>query len=350
MREAIRPENEAERLKFLRDLKVLDTPIEERFERITRIVCRSLNVPISAISLLDESRQWFKSIQGLARSETPRDIAFCSHAIVGAEPFIVSDATQDERFVDNPLVTAAPNIRFYAGFPLAISGDLRIGTLCAIDDKPREITPEQIEIMNDLRQMAQSELQSLALSEAYLELLSELTQSERAALVDPVSRLWNRQGAEKMLQREWVLAKRNGRPIGLALLDIDHFKQINDTLGHEAGDAGIRAVGEVLLSTLRAYDAVCRWGGDEFLCVFPNCERVDLENMLERVVARMAALRLVSASETWQLAVSIGGALATAEGDGARDLLAAADRALYEAKGAGRNTFAVKDTRTATHG
>lgn len=103
--EAKLPQNEEQRLAVLRQLNILDTPIEERFERITRMVCRSLKVPIAAISIVDESRQWFKSIQGLNASETPREIAFCAHAILRDELLLVEDATQDERFADNPLVT-----------------------------------------------------------------------------------------------------------------------------------------------------------------------------------------------------------------------------------------------------
>ena len=108
------PKNEKERLAALKQLNILDTPLEERFERITRIVARSLNVPIAAISLIDESRQWFKSIQGLSDSETSRDVAFCAHAILDDELLLIPDATQDERFANNPLVTEKPFIRFYA--------------------------------------------------------------------------------------------------------------------------------------------------------------------------------------------------------------------------------------------
>ena len=126
MIEAELPVNEKERLVSLRNLNVLDTPLEERFERITRMVCRALNVPIAGISLVDEARQWFKSIQGITTSETPRSIAFCSHAILKDELMVIPDATEDVRFVDNPLVTGDPNIRFYAGQPLSLSADIRL--------------------------------------------------------------------------------------------------------------------------------------------------------------------------------------------------------------------------------
>ena len=165
MIEAPAPENEEQRLAFLRDMKILDTSAEERFDRITRIVCRVLNVPISAISIVDEKRQWFKSSQGLSVCETSRGVAFCAHAILDCDPLIIADALSDERFFDNPLVVGDPNIRFYAGFPINLGKDVRIGTLCAIDTKPRELSAEQIEVMNDLRRIVESEFQAITLTE-----------------------------------------------------------------------------------------------------------------------------------------------------------------------------------------
>jgi GAF domain-containing protein len=183
MIEPKKPENECTRLAFLRQLRILETPIEARFERITRIVCRSLNVPISAISLIDEDRQWFKSIQGLPASETPRNIAFCAHAILEDKPFIIPDASLDARFSNNPLVNSDPHIRFYAGCPLDMGEGIRIGTLCAIDSSPREITVDQLEILQDLAEMVRSELQSVALSQAHIDLIEQCKEAERAALV-----------------------------------------------------------------------------------------------------------------------------------------------------------------------
>ena len=136
------PKNEAERLHALRTLKILDTSHEERFDRVTRMAKRMFNVSISLVSLIDEDRQWFKSAQGLEATETPRDISFCGHAINQEGLFIIPNAIEDQRFHDNPLVTDAPNIRFYAGYTLKIREGLNIGTLCLIDQKPREMDEE----------------------------------------------------------------------------------------------------------------------------------------------------------------------------------------------------------------
>ncbi len=170
------PENEHERLALLKQMGILDSASEERFERITRVLCRSLDVPISAISLIDNDRQWFKSIQGLDISETPRDVSFCAHSIIDGKPLTVEDATQDERFADNALVINDPNIRFYAGIPIKID-DIYIGALCAIDRKPRQLTDDQAQVLNDLGHIVEQELISMDLQKQF-EIKQDLMQSQ----------------------------------------------------------------------------------------------------------------------------------------------------------------------------
>jgi len=144
------PSNETERLAALREYHILDTAPEAAYDDITALAAYICDVPISLISLVDESRQWFKSKRGLRRNQTVRDVAFCAHAILKPEPLILRDAAKDPRFTDNPLVTRTPRIRFYGGFPLVAEGGLILGTLCAIDRKPRELTAEQIQAMEAL--------------------------------------------------------------------------------------------------------------------------------------------------------------------------------------------------------
>lgn len=148
------PGNEAQRLQVLRDLDILDSPAEERFDRITRLAQQLFQVPIALISLVDSDRQWFKSRQGLDASETPRDVSFCGHAILGSDVFCVPDAKLDPRFADNPLVVGAPNVRFYAGAPLQVGDGLHLGTLCIIDHDARELSVAQSELLRDLAHWA----------------------------------------------------------------------------------------------------------------------------------------------------------------------------------------------------
>jgi len=153
------PPDEIERLCALHALKVLDTPPEERFDRLVRLAHTLFNVPIALVSLVDTDRQWFKSCIGLSATETGRDISFCGHAILSKDVFCVPNALKDPRFADNPLVTGPPDIRFYAGAPLTINGTYRIGTLCIIDREPREFPPEQQALLRDLADIVQQQLE-----------------------------------------------------------------------------------------------------------------------------------------------------------------------------------------------
>lgn len=156
------PENEATRIASLRDLLILDTPPEERFDHITAFCSTAFHVPIALVSLVDVNRQWFKSCYGLDVGETSRDISFCGHAIHSDKPLVIEDATKDPRFADNPLVTGGPGIRFYAGQPLTLSDGQRVGTLCLIDRRPRRLDTDDLKMLSDLGRLVVRELEDRA--------------------------------------------------------------------------------------------------------------------------------------------------------------------------------------------
>lgn len=137
------PHDEPARLAALKSMAILDTPAEPAFDRIPRLAARSFDAPIALVSLIDRDRQWFKARHGLDVEETPREVAFCGWTILGDQPLVVPNATLDVRFATNPLVRGFPNIRFYAGAPLLVRGGHRLGTLCVIDDKPRELLDDE---------------------------------------------------------------------------------------------------------------------------------------------------------------------------------------------------------------
>ena len=150
MKTALIPEFEQERLKALSEYRILGTRPEQSYDDITHMASLVCETPIALLSLVDSDRQWFKSKVGIDAEETPRDWSFCAHAIHTDQPLIVTDALQDERFVDNPLVCGDPKIRFYAGFPLNNDAEHRIGTLCVIDRKPNKLSGNQLQIMQAL--------------------------------------------------------------------------------------------------------------------------------------------------------------------------------------------------------
>lgn len=148
------PLNEAERLRRLRRIEILDTPPDPRFDRIARLAAATLECPIALVSFVDHARQWFKACVGLDATETPREHAFCAHAIVGEGLMIIPDAAADARFADNPLVTGEPGVRFYAGVPLRDADGLAVGTLCVLDRTPRSLGPAGRRALEDLARIA----------------------------------------------------------------------------------------------------------------------------------------------------------------------------------------------------
>jgi diguanylate cyclase (GGDEF)-like protein len=318
--------NEKDRLDALHRMELLDTPSEEAFDRITRLAKSVLEIPIVLVSLVDENRQWFKSNQGLNASETPRDVAFCDHTIRKSEPMVVENAALDARFADNPLVTGEPGIRFYAGVPLRTREGYNIGTLCAIDVKPRTITPQQLTVLEDLARLVVDEMELRLIAT-----IDSLTGSlMRRALFD---------GAN----RDFARARRHGFDLGCAVLDIDHFKSINDTLGHAGGDMVLQQVVDACRSSLRESDYIGRIGGEEFAIVLPDTRYDDMIDVVERMRSQIENLAITYSGKKVPVTASFGVTSLTPAINSFDELLRAADTALYVAKANGRNQIVGTD-------
>lgn len=259
------PQDEEARLKALRSLNVLDTPSEERFDRLTRLAKRMFDVPIALVSLVDENRQWFKSCIGLNVSETPRDISFCGHAILGNEIFIIPDATEDERFSDNPLVLNEPYIRFYAGCPLRYLDGSMLGTLCIIDTQPRVLNREDLDALKDLAELAEHELMAVQL-----------------ATLDELTKISNRRGFVKLAQHSLDICSRHNISASLVFFDLNKFKSINDTFGHSEGDKALIAFSDQMKNTFRDSDVIGRLGGDEFAVLLTDTSLEPAEKTVSR--------------------------------------------------------------------
>lgn len=178
------PHNEMERLEALRRYEILDTLPEQIFDDLVLLAAQICQTPIALVSLIDSDCQWFKSKFGSTATETSREIAFCAHAILGPEPFIVRDAMVDERFVDNPLVTSDPRIRFYAGAPLVTGEGHALGTLCVLDRAPRELSSDQSDALRALSRQVMMQIearhQAARLAQVNEQLSEEIKERSRA--------------------------------------------------------------------------------------------------------------------------------------------------------------------------
>lgn len=285
------PADEATRLAVLQALQVLDTPQEERFERHTRLARRLFGVPIAIVSLIDTDRQWFKSIQGLDVTEAGRDVSFCGHVVYHPDLMVIEDATNDERFADNPLVASDPNIRFYAGAPLEVDGQV-LGTLCVIDRQPRQLDSEEQASLEDLAEMVCAELQSL-----------------NQATSDTLTGLCNRRGLYNVMRHliptEAAAEKETAAALSAVLIDMDRFKEINDTWGHQAGDEALLATSRILSRVFNGGDWVARLGGDEF-CVLSSGRTPDEQAERLRLLAAEVERFNLENDAPWQVMYSAG--------------------------------------------
>jgi len=349
MQHAEIPANEAERLKTLRRYGILDTPVETAYDDLLSIATAICGAPMGTVSLVDADRQWFKSRIGVESQQTPRDIAFCAHTILDpGRVFEVNDARNDARFHDSPLVTGDPNIRFYAGAPLVASDGHAVGALCVMDSQPHQLTEmqrtaltalsRQVVVLMELR-AAYAELQhhmeEREWYERELDARSAALREDNAAQAeqsrtDPLTGLANRRAFGEAIKA----ALAGGKPFAFAIVDVDHFKEINDGWGHPYGDRVLIAVAGALKASRDAGDIVARIGGEEFAMLLPN--RANKHALAAAEVARQAVGKLeMELPITASVGVTVRG-----EGDSAGDLFARADAALHEAKRHGRNCVA----------
>lgn len=452
------PANEQQRIAALRKYDILDTEPEGAFDSMVELASYICQTPIAAISLVDEKRQWFKAITGLNAKETSRDVAFCAHAILQDGIMVVPDAKKDERFFDNPLVSGAPDIRFYAGVPLVTSQGYSLGTLCVIDTVARELTESQLVAikvlannimahldlhlshkqirqyvadlqlaatifdssseamivtdldnniitvnpaftattgytMEDVRGKNPKLLQSGKQSpefyqemwrtlecyghwdgevwnlrkngEIYAEWLSiniiynedgskrmhvaiftDITQKKRAseliwrhANYDHLTHLPNRRLFGDRLEQNIKTASRDHETLALMFIDLDRFKQVNDTQGHAIGDKLLKQAAERLNQCVRKVDTVARIGGDEFTVILPKLgDPLHAGKVANAIIQSLTEPFLIDGMSL-EISASIGITLYPADGSEAEQLIKNADVAMYQAKNSGRSCF-----------
>ena len=467
------PADEAYRLSTLQELNLLDTMAEERFDRLTRIAQRLFDVPIVLIVLIDKDRQWFKSAIGVDVSETPRSIALCAHTILQKSALVVNDTMKDSRFLDNPLVTGSPKMRFYAGKAVYAPNGEAVGTLCIADTKTRDFNTNDVELLTSLAELVEKEinhpdLQALdnhlnsdrdlsnsleqlrrdekhqRLRNEVLELISrgyplhevlnsvvsnievcnpdyracieirsisgdkpqrywghhqdyvesfnqygqrsqlikdskdeplgqllisaqksslehsakirfleeatilasiavERDQADRLiwkqANYDSLTGLPNRNLLRERLGQELNKARRHQLKLALLFIDLDHFKQVNDTLGHQKGDELLAQVGSRLNQCMRDSDTIARLGGDEFTVIAVELnDKAAVEQIANKILQEISR-EFKLEQESIFLSASIGIAFYPDHGDDMDQLIRSADSAMYDAKNSGKNRF-----------
>lgn len=334
------------RLAAVRDTGLLDTPPEESFDRLTRLAAKLTGVPVTFVALLDADRDFYKSAFGFGEPlNTDRQLtgrSFCHHALVFGEVLVLEDVTQLPGFCDVPTVESL-GVRAYAGIPLKTEDGQVLGSFCAVDFKPKQWTAQDIEVLvelahsalreirlrkalQDAQELNQQLLQQLQKVDALNQVLGDL------AMTDPLTGLRNRRAFDRSLALELALVERRQTPLSLLMLDIDHFKQINDQFGHEAGDKVLLAIAQVFNGCARIIDIVARVGGEEFAVILPNTGAEDALEVAQRI-------RMAVAQASWlgqPTTISIGCATLQDQ-ESPSGLYGRADAALYLAKKSGRN-------------
>lgn len=323
-------QNEDQRLRALEALHLLDTPAEERFDRITRITKRALDAPISYISLLGSCRQWFKSVQGLQITEIPRELSFCSHTILQQEALIVDDTLLDHRFHDNPFVVNEPRVRFYAGQPLKTPDGCNVGTICVVDQYPHKTTDDDRALLADLGRLAENELACTQLCQHQKALLSEIHHLQNEALIEPVTRMWTRCAIQEILSHQLDQSWKDASWLSVSVADI-HFPEINEP--SSSIDAMMREVANQIRSGLGSVDSSGRWSEREFLLVLPGANKEScavISSHLQKLVSKAGIQRTYQSTPA---TLNVGAvSLIPGMGDTAESIIAAAENALFQAK------------------
>ena len=309
------PDDEERRLAAVKATGLFGTSAEERFDRFTRLARRMFDMPTALVTLVGEETAWVKSCVVRGVREVPREWTFCTHAILQDEVLVVMDTLKDPRFAGNPLVTAEPHLRFYAGCPLRSIDGSRLGTICLFDTQPRIFSTQDRELLRDLAQAVQAEIAAVQL-----------------ATTDELTQLANRRGLSAVGTNALALCRRFGKHAVLLFLDLNDFKRVNDEFGHAEGDRALREFARILWDEFRESDVVARIGGDEFCILATGASPEACRAPLARFAAKIDA-RNDAAESVYPLTYSEGWVVYDADRHlTIDDLVSDADRNMYAKK------------------
>ena len=316
--------DEPGRLAALRRYDILDTPPEEAFQRVVELVRSVLDVPMAAISVIDAKREWMKAVIGALPRQVPREESFSAEVIGRQTPMAVSNALEDGRFADYPLVAGAPHVRAYLGVPLTTPDGYNIGVLCAYDDEPRPFNSRDAGILEKFAQIVLEQLD-----------LRQITSQ------DTMTGALSRRGFMAEVDKEFARAHRYDRPSALVMIDVDDFRQVNARHGFPAGDSVLVGIANAVMSGMRKSDVFGRVGGEEFGLLLPETDVEAARDVAERIRRSIDATIIETGAGEIRATISLGVAPLPPRAEGAAGWLAEADIALYEAKHLGRNRVEV---------
>jgi len=309
------PDYEEARLASLQALNILDTPFEERFDRITRFASCLFDVPIALVSLIDQDRQWFKSAMGLDVRETSRAISFCGHTILGRNIMSIPDARNDARFFDNPLVLGDPNIRFYAGYPLCAEDGEALGTLCLIDRRPRTLSEDDLDVFRDLALIIEREI-----------LRPELN------ILDDVTNISNRSSFAVLAEKGLDLCVRRNISASLVFIELDKEHDVEGSLKSAELERMLKLFSEYLNTHLEQSALVARIGSNQFIALLVDASAAEAELSVMKFITEIEKL---NQRKEWQYPLRFSHGIAefnAAKHSTVDKLLTDADLVMYDNK------------------
>lgn len=318
-------EDEGRRLTVLHQLGILDTPQEDDFDLLTEVAAELCGTPYAFVVLVDAERIWVKSAFGLNAQgmQLERGASPCAYAVLDARPLVVEDVDRDPRTADMP----HDHYQMYAGAQLRTSDGIALGTLCVEDNQVRRPTERQLSLLQRLAQQAMH----------LIELRATRRELQRQAMTDALTGVANRRALFERLQQEIARSKRHALTLSLVVIDIDHFKRVNDAHGHAVGDAVLRAVADLLRQCSRESDLIARFGGEEFCAVLPSTALDEALRWADRTRVLLHKMRFAGLPDL-VITASFGVATLNAEDEASCDaLFQRADRAVYRAKSLGRD-------------
>ena len=316
------PRDEEERVTALHAYGVLDQPRQADLDAAARLAAYVCGTPTAVVNLIDSTRQWQAAAHGTQPGEVAREDSMCQHTVLGTEVVYTPDARRDALYDDNPFVTGRfAKIRLYASAPLLTRDGHAIGTVCAFDSQPGTLDATQLALLSDVADqvMALFEMRRMAAALG------------RAATTDPLTGLANRRSLEASIRNAVARAERGLGMPSLVAVDLDGFKAVNDTYGHQAGDALLRAVADALTGTARSVDTVGRLGGDEFVVLLEHTGGPGADAALQRLRAGLQVALGDPSGGSLALGASLG-ITTYRPGDSVATLLARADAEMYADK------------------